>query len=360
MGQRFQKNRVRATTTLLVVMGVAACGNGVAPREFDVAAGPATGTGSSTGTAPSGATSATTGGILVPPEAGVGGANGNPEAGWIVGTLPPDFVKTEAGGYKLGPAITGSGVSDTGLGTNGVCNEVVGVVRDFIGFDVGGHPDFQRFSGEGTKGLVGSMLGSDGKPVYTGICESSGAPAATCPYGQETTGKANFDAWYRFTDGVNKPYLLYFFLQTTPGESVVTFNSQYFFPVDGAGWQTPGALGADVPQLGDDGQLHNFNFTSELHTKFRYTGGETFRFEGDDDLWVFVDRRLVIDLGGVHSAEAATISLDTVASSLGLSKTKIYSLDLFQAERHTTGSHFHFETTLSFVDCGSIPPDMPR
>jgi fibro-slime domain-containing protein len=358
MGQRFQNGHARIAGAILLAMG-AACGSGAAPRDIG-APGATAGTGSSTGTAPSGGTSTTTGGILVPPEAGAGGTNGNPEAGWIVGTLPPDFVKTEAGGYKRGPAITGAGVMDTGLGTNGVCNEVVGVVRDFEGFDVGGHPDFQRFGGEGTKGLVGSMLGSDGKPIYTGICESNGAPLATCPYGQATTGKANFDQWYRFTDGVNKPYLVYFFLQTTPGQSVVTFNSQYFFPVDGAGWQAPGAPGADVPQLGDDGQLHNFNFTTELHTKFRYTGGETFRFEGDDDLWVFVDRRLVIDLGGVHSAETATISLDTASSSLGLSKNAIYSLDLFQAERHTTGSHFHFETTLSFVDCGSIPPDMPR
>jgi hypothetical protein len=37
-----------------------------------------------------------------------------------------------------------------------------------------------------------------------------------------------------------------------------------------------------------------------------------------------------------------------------------YALDLFQAERHTTGSPFHFETTLSLVDYGSIPPDVPR
>jgi fibro-slime domain-containing protein len=341
---------------------VVACGADATPREFPPPPG-STGSGTQTpaGTTQTGSATGSSGGIVVtPPEAGFGGSTGHPEGGGIIGTLPPDFVKTEAGGYKLGQAITGAGVSDTGLGTNGVCNEVVGVVRDFKGWDVGGHPDFQRFGGEGTKGLVETTLGTDAKPVYTGACESNSAPVATCPYGQATTGKANFDQWYRFIDGVNEPFIVYFFLQTTPGQPVVVFNSQFFFPVDGAGWGEPGTPGGDGPYLGDDGRLHNFDFTTELHTKFRYMGGETFRFEGDDDLWVFVDRRLVIDLGGVHSAEAAAISLDAVATMLGLAKGQTYALDLFQAERHTTGSHFHFETTLSLVDCGSIPPDVPR
>jgi fibro-slime domain-containing protein len=70
--------------------------------------------------------------------------------------------------------------------------------------------------------------------------------------------------------------------------------------------------------------------------------------------------KLAIDLGGLHSALNRTVNLDASAASLGLVKGNTYPLELFHAERHTTASHFRIDTTLSLVDCGSIPPDVPR
>jgi fibro-slime domain-containing protein len=55
-----------------------------------------------------------------------------------------------------------------------------------------------------------------------------------------------------------------------------------------------------------------------------------------------------------------TVTLDTSAAMLGITKGGTYPIDLFHAERHTTASHFRIETTLSLVDCGSIPPDNPK
>ena len=173
---------------------------------------------------------------------------------------------------------------------------------------------------------------------------------AACPYGQETTSKEKFDEWYRFTDGVNQPYLVYLAFAQVLGSSIATFDSQLFFPLDNAGWGNSGT--------GEDHNQHNFGFTTELHTTFRYSGGERFSFIGDDDSWVFINGKLAMDLGGLHPSATGTLDVDGAAGELGLTPGNVYPLELFHAERHVTASHFRVDTTLSFVDCGYIPPDV--
>ena len=333
--------RVRRCATLAALGAalLAACGGAEAPSTFqgNVGAGGSGATGAATTGSLTTGTSGTGSITPIVPEGGSAGSGGSSDGGKIVGVLPPDYTKSEAGGYKLGPAITGAGVMDTGL-LPGVCNEIVGVVRDFKGNNVtGGHPDFEHYNGGGTKGMVADTLGPDGKPVYTGVCEAATPPAAACPSGQMTNGKAIFDQWYRFTEGVNKPYLAYFFFQAAPGQSIITFNSQFFFPVDNAGWQAPGVAGGDTAQNGNDNRPHNFAFTTEVHTKFKYLGGETFTFEGDDDLWIFMNGKLAIDLGGLHSSLTSTVDLDASAGALGLTKGNTYPLDLISRRKAHDG-----------------------
>jgi fibro-slime domain-containing protein len=197
---------------------------------------------------------------------------------------------------------------------------VTATLRDFRD----DHIDFENKRGD-DRGIVRDELGADRLPVYAG-----GNGTVT------THGRAAFDQWYRDVPGTNQRRL--HTLELTPGPSgTYTFESDEFFPLDG--------------QLyGNQGRVHNYHFTTEVHARFTYRGGERFEFDGDDDVFAFINGRLVIDLGGVHGEQSADVELDDVADRIGLVPGRVYALDLFHAERATTRSNFKLTTTLVLED----------
>jgi fibro-slime domain-containing protein len=129
---------------------------------------------------------------------------------------------------------------------------------------------------------------------------------------------------------------------------------------------------------------HNFSFTSEVRYWFSYSTSKqyTLDFTGDDDVWVFVNRKLAVDLGGIHTpvegqivlnatgggtvtvtpTEGAACKTQGVVSTctgaqskvdLGMTNNGVYEIAVFQAERAWNGSTYKL-TLSGFNDLPSV------
>lgn len=88
---------------------------------------------------------------------------------------------------------------------------------------------------------------------------------------------------------------------------------------------------------------HNFSFAMKISAQFKYIKGQYFEFRGDDDVWVFINNKLVVDIGGCHNPEEGSVNLDT----LGLEEGVEYPFHIFFSERNATGSNFKMRTSIN-------------
>jgi fibro-slime domain-containing protein len=257
-------------------------------------------------------------------------------------TLPPGFTaETTYGGWKIVGLL-----KDFTEPSENVCKNVLrAIARDFTQ----AHIDF-----------------GEEKPanwVYPGLYVNQILPDLPAdrkpdvnPARMPLDVMEAFDDWYQNLDGINVPYVMDMWLQPDPNKpGYFLFDSYSFFPLDNHN-TSPG----DVQVGGNPVGPHNFLFTLELHTAFEYKGGEVFNFNGDDDVFVFINGKLAVDIGGIHGPLSSNVNLDARAAELGITVGNVYKLDMFQAERNPGGSFFRIETSLDFKECGLLPVDVPN
>lgn len=88
----------------------------------------------------------------------------------------------------------------------------------------------------------------------------------------------------------------------------------------------------------------NQHFCFESHANFRFKPGLKFNFRGDDDIWVFIDNKLAVDLGGTHLAAPGYVDLDTFMPNAKTDST--YDIDIFFCDRRTTMSNVRIKTNM--------------
>ncbi len=251
----------------------------------------------------------------------------------------------------------------------------------------GGHPDFE-WDIKQALGVPGPVCGRSstqctaaaGSLCGAGTCgylDANGKPAFHLSASAAAITSANtYSLWYRNTNDANitgqngvigiSPVAGTLVLTQQGGATseVYRYLNTSFWPLTDLGF-------------GNDGNTLNFHFTTELRYFFQYKGGEALTFRGDDDVWVFINGRHAVDIGGVHGVKygrvilgddggtgatdsdctvnladtlpACTLEANEVTSNddvrFGLVKGGVYEIAFFQAERHTSQSNF--ELTLA-------------
>ncbi|HSN81258.1 MAG TPA: DUF4215 domain-containing protein [Polyangiales bacterium] len=237
------------------------------------------------------------------------------------------------------------------------------IYRDFRSYsdELSGpyHPDFNNPNDSNDDiafDITEDFLDAEGKPTLSGenlyVPDTNEGPPHTAE---------SFARWYRTSPALEPTGNLEVvgeLVLGSIGDNVYRFSSNAFFPLDDPAlapltWPNEPTYGEAhyVPNVG--GAPRNFGFTTEVRYFFVYRGDEVLSFSGDDDLWVFVDGFLCLDVGGLHPSQSDTMSFAdpsaansskqdgiVAACKARLTPGSVYEMAIFHAERHTNASNF--------------------
>lgn len=88
----------------------------------------------------------------------------------------------------------------------------------------------------------------------------------------------------------------------------------------------------------------NGHFCTESHAMFKYKKGLKFNISGSDDIWVYINNKLAVDLGGMHLPAPGNVDLDKFMPDLEIGKQ--YDVDIYTCNRRSRSSNLSITTNI--------------
>ena len=276
-----------------------------------------------------------------------------------------------AGNYSGSGAKFAFGNANCGTGMESSKHDGVYMNRYCINKDETGESDPDRTNYGCNFGLV-TGLDANGKLLYASDVEhpnlfNDGSAEGKYTYeGSGLTFKREGDIYTlssaTLNDNGTKKSIANLDRFNNPSNGGTTYYHIFtnnFWPMDGTtnrkdenfgGDNRPTVNGSTVLPPSDDGTNHNSFFGMQFALQFKltedYTGPLEYLFFGDDDMWVFLDGKLVCDIGGVHSSVGEYVDL---WNYLRQGEAGTHTLTFFYTERGASGSTCYMRFILPSV-----------
>lgn len=131
-------------------------------------------------------------------------------------------------------------------------------------------------------------------------------------------------------------------------------SAKQFYPIDGLGYDA--ILGDTTDKTNDSGSNRpehpNGNYALRGEAQFIYRDDLYFEFSGDDDVYMYINGVLALDLGGAHGICTKRVNLKDVAQKCHLTEGEVATFTFFYMERNSDASNFKIETNMELVKRG--------
>lgn len=142
------------------------------------------------------------------------------------------------------------------------------------------------------------------------------------------------------------------------GDSGYKDGTKFFYPLTGEGYDKYLGDTTDMqPQTTVDtendwypvGANGNFTLKGEAQFIYRRTDNLYFTFSGDDDVYLFINNKLALDIGGSHWPVEKTVNLNELSAEYGLEEGQVATFTFFYMERCADASNFSIKTNIELA-----------